>query len=91
MGEVVAPHFGSAAISLDMKDLPRLRARSDTFKVGVFCGFDFGLLPPLDSALFLFLLLLFSRTFSDSFFQLGSLLTNSQSAGVDEGKQSPRR
>jgi hypothetical protein len=76
-GEAVA---GSRNATISY-DLSRLRAGSNTFKVGVFRGFDFGLLAPLDSALFLFLLLLFSRTFSDSFFQLGSLLTDSQLVG----------
>ena len=58
--------------SFDIQDLSRLRARPHAFEIGIFRGLVFGLAFALDAPLLLFLLLLFSRTFSDSFFQVSS-------------------
>jgi hypothetical protein len=60
------------ARSIDMQDLSRLGARPHPFEVGIFRRLVFGLALALDAPLLLFLLLLFSRAFSDSFFQVGS-------------------
>ena len=61
--------------SIDIQDLSRLRARPHPFEVGIFRGLVFGLPLALDAPLLLFLLLLFSGAFSDSFFQVSSSLT----------------
>jgi hypothetical protein len=58
--------------SLDIDYLSGLRTGTYTCKIGILRRFNFGF--PLDTALFLLLLLLFARTFSNSFFQSSSLL-----------------
>jgi len=71
-----------------MQDLSWLRARSHAFEVGIFCGLVLGLPLALDATLLFFLLLLFSRAFSDSFFQMKLLRTDFQLTDVDEGNLS---
>jgi hypothetical protein len=58
--------------SIEIENLSWLGAGSNSFQTGLFCGLVFGLALALDSPLFLFLLLLFPRAFSNSFFQLSS-------------------
>jgi hypothetical protein len=57
-----------------MQDLSWLGARPHALEVGIFRRLVFGLPFALDAPLLLFLLLLFSRAFSDSFFQVSSSL-----------------
>ena len=60
--------------SIEINDLSWLRTGSNSFEVSIFGGLIFGLPLALNSPLFLFLLLLFSRAFSNSFFQSSSSL-----------------
>jgi hypothetical protein len=72
VGERRKPRSGS----IDIEDLSRLGAGSNSGEIGIFRRLIFGLPLALDAPLFLFLLLLFSRAFSNSFFQLSSSLTD---------------
>jgi hypothetical protein len=73
----------------DIEDLSGLRSRPHTIEVGVLRRFNVGFLLALDATLFLFLLLLFSRAFADSFFQLNSLPEPTGVAEGDDERASP--
>lgn len=56
--------------SVEIEYLSGLRTGAYTREIGIFGGFNFGF--ALDAALLFLLLLLFARTFSNSFFQSSS-------------------